>query len=76
VWKKVKAKELFEMIAEHAWRTGDPGLAFLDRLEEDNPTPSLGKIDATNPCGEIPLLPYESCNLTSIGVVEPLETKR
>jgi ribonucleoside-diphosphate reductase alpha chain len=66
VWKKLKARDLFNMIAEHAWRTGDPGLAFLDRLEEDNPTPSLGKIDATNPCGEIPLLPYESCNLTSI----------
>jgi ribonucleoside-diphosphate reductase alpha chain len=66
VWKKVKARKLFQMIAEYAWATGDPGLAFLDRLEEDNPTPSLGKLEATNPCGEIPLLPYESCNLTSI----------
>lgn len=62
----VRARTLFDMIAEHAWATGDPGLAFLDRLEEDNPTPALGRIDATNPCGEIPLLPYESCNLTSI----------
>jgi ribonucleoside-diphosphate reductase alpha chain len=44
VWKKVKAKYLFDLIADHAWRTGDPGLAFLDRLEEDNPTPSLGKL--------------------------------
>ncbi len=66
VWRKVKAKRLFEMIAEHAWASGDPGLAFLDRLQEDNPTPALGVLDATNPCGEIPLLPYESCNLTSI----------
>jgi ribonucleoside-diphosphate reductase alpha chain len=66
VWRTVKARELFDMIAEHAWLTGDPGLAFLDRLQEDNPTPSLGVLDATNPCGEIPLLPYESCNLNSI----------
>lgn len=66
VWKTVKAREIFDLIAERAWSTGDPGLAFLDRLQEDNPTPSLGVLNATNPCGEIPLLPYESCNLTSI----------
>lgn len=66
VWKSLKATYLFDLIAEHAWKTGDPGLAFLDRLQEDNPTPSLGVLNATNPCGEIPLLPYESCNLTSI----------
>lgn len=66
VWKTIKARNLFDMIAQHAWATGDPGLAFLDRLQEDNPTPSLGVLNATNPCGEIPLLPYESCNLTSI----------
>jgi len=66
VWKTVKARDIFDAIAEHAWATGDPGLAFLDRLQEDNPTPSLGVLDATNPCGEIPLLPYESCNLTSV----------
>ena len=66
VWKTIKAREIFELIAEHAWATGDPGLAFLDRLQEDNPTPSIGIMDATNPCGEIGLLPYESCNLTSI----------
>lgn len=64
--KRLAARELFDLIATHAWKTGDPGLAFLDRLEEDNPTPTIGKIEATNPCGEIPLLPYESCNLTSI----------
>lgn len=66
VYKTIKARDLFDLIAQYAHSTGDPGLAFLDRLEEDNPTPSLGKLEATNPCGEIPLLPYESCNLTSI----------
>lgn len=66
VVKNIKARKLFDEIATHAWATGDPGLAFLDRMEEDNPTPILGKIEATNPCGEIPLLPYESCNLCSL----------
>ncbi len=64
--KKIKARKLFDLIVEHAWATGDPGLAFLDRMQEDNPTPALGVINCTNPCGEIPLLPYESCNLCSI----------
>ena len=66
VVKTIKARELFNQIAQTAWQTGDPGLAFLDRMEEDNPTPSIARVEATNPCGEIPLLPYESCNLTSI----------
>ncbi|NMB56652.1 adenosylcobalamin-dependent ribonucleoside-diphosphate reductase [Candidatus Beckwithbacteria bacterium] len=66
VVKKIKAKKLFEEIAKHSWLTGDPGIAFIDRMNEDNPTPDLGKIEATNPCGEIPLLPFESCNLASI----------
>lgn len=64
--KKVKARRLFEMIADQAWKTGDPGLAFLDTMERGNTVPSFGKLDATNPCGEIALFPYESCNLTSI----------
>lgn len=62
----VKAKNLFHKICGHAWKSGDPGMLFLDRIEKDNFTPVLGKIEATNPCGEQPLLPYESCNLSSI----------
>ncbi len=66
VVSKMRAKDMFDKIAEHAWVSGDPGLIFVDRLERDNPTPSLGILDATNPCGEQPLLPYETCNLGSI----------
>ncbi len=70
--KSVRAKKLFDDICEHAWKTGDPGMIFLDRMEEDNFTPTLGKLDATNPCGEQPLLPYESCNLTSVHLASHL----
>lgn len=72
VVKTVSAKKLFKDICEHAWRTGDPGMLFLDRIEEDNYTPSLGVLDATNPCGEQPLLPYESCNLSSVHLASHL----
>ena len=74
--KKVKAKEIFNLIVDHAWNTGDPGILFLDRIEKDNPTPHLGKIDTTNPCGEQPLLPYETCNLGSIVLSKMLKEER
>lgn len=70
--KTVDARKLFDDICEHAHKTGDPGMIFLDRMEEDNYTPSLGKLDATNPCGEQPLLPYESCNLSSVHLANHL----
>ncbi len=66
VVKTVKARELFDEICENAWRCADPGMIFLDALERRNPTPELDKQNATNPCGEQPLLPYESCNIGSI----------
>jgi ribonucleoside-diphosphate reductase alpha chain len=73
---RLAARKVFDAIAEAAWESGDPGLLFRDAIERANPTPELGALEATNPCGEVPLLAYESCNLGSINLARlVLETR-
>jgi len=70
ITRKINARALFNLICESAWKTGDPGMIFIDEINRKNQVPGVGRIEATNPCGEVPLLNYESCNLGSINLTK------
>jgi len=74
--KKIKAKEVFDEIIQSAWETGDPGVIFIDTINKYNPTPHIGHIESTNPCGEQPLLPYEACILGSLNLSKYVKDKK
>jgi len=73
--RRIKARIVFDTMVKTAWETGDPGILFLDRINEANPTPQLGEMESTNPCGEVPLLPFEPCVLGSINLSRMLKKR-